>query len=545
MYLRRSLCVAFLGSLVVAGCTKKAALPPSDPPPVEEGTPFCRDAGLEFRAFAEGGSGTHRGELAGDFTVDLTDGTQWHFKEQWAGCESYIFLPDTLVKSALDSTSLWKQDVDGLIEKSPRNVHYFFISRRQAEAAATATADLRALIDTTLASLEAENAEHWRAHLHVVKTPAGELTNWIKDVIGNGIGAIGFAIDRAQTIRGIGNLADVFRFNQQLQAQSQWPWESNLAYAAYEAKYFNAQADVQKRLAGEQATIVPLWKGETLEQFAETDAELPSAEQMAGFDTLEVEVTQACPDANKIEFNNCGAWDYLANLYVQDGANFVELARFITSYHRETHWVVDISPMLAHLKNGGKRHFKWEFAPEWNKQPTATKLSLRFSNRGKGSVPSIVQPLWMGHPRPFNSAYNEGLETFHVEIPADAKKVEFFALLTGHGGATNNCAEFCNHQHTLTVNGQEFYNDHELAQVNDGCVAEVENGMTPNQGGTWWFGRGGWCPGQQVKPWSVDLTELAPPGTTATLRYLGQYNLKPPPDNSGDIQLSSYLVISR
>ena len=33
---------------------------------------------------------------------------------------------------------------------------------------------------------------------------------------------------------------------------------------------------------------------------------------MAKFDTLEVEVTQACPNPNAIEIDNCGAWDYIA-----------------------------------------------------------------------------------------------------------------------------------------------------------------------------------------------------------------------------------------
>lgn len=84
-----------------------------------------------------------------------------------------------------------------------------------------------------------------------------------------------------------------------------------------------------------------------------------------------------------------------------------------------------------------------------------------------------------------------------------------------------------------------------MAQTNEGCIGEVENGMTPNQGGTWWFGRGGWCPGEQVKPWVVDLTELAPPGTTADLSYMGTFKNMTPPDNSGNIDLTTYLVISR
>ena len=134
---------------------------------------------------------------------------------------------------------------------------------------------------------------------------------------------------------------------------------------------------------------------------------LPSAAEMAGFDTLEIEVTQQCPNPNEIELGNCGAWDYLAGLFLQDDENNpIELARFITSYHRETHWVVDASPMLAVLKSGGAHKFRWSFAPSWNTQPTATKLSLRLSNHKKAQRPTQAVFLWEGGG--FDSAYNAG-----------------------------------------------------------------------------------------------------------------------------------------
>jgi hypothetical protein len=67
--------------------------------------------------------------------------------------------------------------------------------------------------------------------------------------------------------------------------------------------------------------------------------------------------------------------------------------------------------------------------------------------------------------------------------------------------------------------------------------------MVPNQGGTWWFGRGGWCPGQQVDPWVVDVTADVTPGETVTLSYEGKLNGNTPPDNAGKIRMNSWLVI--
>jgi hypothetical protein len=506
------------------------------------GPPYCETAMLPQRPWSDGPYGKQRGDVADDFTLDLADGSEWRFKDQYSGCESYIFLPDTIPVSQLDKTSIWTKDLPALLKGSPRNVHYFFVSRLGTDDAAKASTDaMTAKIATALGALKQPDADHWKERLHVVAKRAALLDGWVKDVLST-IGVGGFAIDRFQRVRGIGNLADVKRFKQALQDAMAWPWEQNLAYAQYEARYFNAQFERQAKLDAENATVVPFWKGEVLSQFAEIDVDLPSEADMAKFDTLEVEIESACPDATKIEFGNCGAWDYIAALSVQDDQmNNIEFARFITSYHRETHWVVDASPMLFLFKKGGKRHFRWDFAPPWNVQPTATKLSLRFSNQNKGYAAEGATFLFAGGD--FTSMYNASHMPIDVPIPADAKHVELVAIVTGHGSGTNQCSEFCDHQHSFKVNGMEHVKDHPEAGTIDKCIAHVDNGMVPNQGGTWWFGRGGWCPGQQVDPWIVDVTKEVTPGMNATIEYQGLYAGAQPPDGSGNIDLVSYLVI--
>jgi hypothetical protein len=81
--------------------------------------------------------------------------------------------------------------------------------------------------------------------------------------------------------------------------------------------------------------------------------------------------------------------------------------------------------------------------------------------------------------------------------------------------------------------------------VPDGCVDRVDQGMTPNQWGTWWFGRGGWCPGMQVEPYVVDVTADVPGGAPVTVSYRGLYNGRAPQDGEGNIHLLSYLVVYR
>ncbi len=521
----------------------------------DSSVPLCTAQGLTALAFNAGPYGTHRGDVSDDFALPLMDGTSWSFNANFTGCESYVFLPDNLAISQIDPTPLWNSDADlaALVKQSPKNAHYFFVSlRKDPTAAAANLAAMQDRITKLKATLSDADQSQWSTHLHVVATHAQELAAWMGAPMTTYLIG-GFAIDRLQKIRGVGNLADVKRYDKNLANQNMWPWKGNLAMTVNEVIYMNAEADESARLSAETATVVELFKGETLSQFKETDVLLPSAQDMAKFDTLEIEITQMCPDPSKAEQdNNCGAWDYIASLSLaqplSDGGmvdggpvmQSTEVARFITSYHRETHWVVDATETLPLLKAGGMQHFRWDFAPPWNVQPTATKLSLRFSNQKKGLTPVQATPLFAGGS--FDSKYDVR-SPVSVPIAQGAKKVELWAIITGHGSGNNNCAEFCNHHHDFTVNGTVFSKEYPMAGNDTGCIVAEKGGMTPNQGGTWWFGRGGWCPGAPVQPWVTDVTKSVTPGQTATVTYQGLFGGTPPSDGTGNIDMSSWLVV--
>jgi hypothetical protein len=505
----------------------------------------CVDGGWSGHAFATGPYGTHRHDLAENFQMPMADGSTWDMQEHWLGCESYLFVPDLLPVSDQDPTSIWSnaKDLATLVKKSPRNVHYFFVSQRSSAEAQTSIDDMQARVDALLATLSEGDAMFWKEHLHVVAQRAQDLDAWPGQVL-LGHGQIGFGIDRAQRIRGFGMLADVTRPIPGADASKIWPYKSNLVYVANEAVAFNGEQLRADARDGEDALVVPVYQGEVLAGFAETDVTLTTADKLAGYDTLEVDVEMRCPDADAPEpgNNNCGAWDYIAWLAVKDDAGkSIEIARFITSYHRETHWTVDATPMLVYLRKGGTQHFHWEFAPTWNTQPTSTYLSLRFSNRKKGMQPTSVTKLWDGGG--FNSQYDTLHPDQKVAIPKTAKKVELWALITGHGSDSGTqCAEFCNHQHVFSVGGKTFTKAHPEAGTQSKCMLNMDKGMVPNQGGSWWYGRGGWCPGMQVDPWVADLAG-AMTDTTATLTYHGQLGGKTPPDGGANIDGAVWLVV--
>jgi hypothetical protein len=154
----------------------------------------------------------------------------------------------------------------------------------------------------------------------------------------------------------------------------------------------------------------------------------------------------------------------------------------------------------------------------------------------------------------FNENYNSAYSPIEIDVPAEAKRVELYAVISGHGWGSEveNCAEFCNHTHHFSVNGTEFVKEHPEAGTATGCIDQIPQGTVPNQFGTWPYGRGGWCPGMQVDPWIADVTGSITPGQTTTITYQGLFNgadYVPEPSNSGqgfgaNINMRSYLVIS-
>ncbi len=497
--------------------------------------------------FREGPYGTKPKDTAAPFVLPTTRG-EWDFKREWTGEDSYVFLMYAPGELAEYSTNLYKGSlVRELLAKSPPNVHYFFLPLRR-------NTGWEAARDRWQAEVDGVDGD-WAARVHFIDTLAVDLPGWIGEMMKARVTAklpykqydtMGFAIDRFQRIREVGMLG-------QLGQSGILP---RLGFLANEPTYYNFEWERARALAAAPApTVVSLAKARVVHDAFEIDAMLPDAATMASFDTLEVDLTTDCPNHRDGE---CGAWDYLSHLWVCDpplppdgGVDDAgpppwrcntEIARWITSYWREGRWVTDISGMLPLLK-GGATHLKWYASGQFDPRRTdyEVSLSLRFSNRNKGMKPVAALPLWQGGA--WNAGYDAAHPALQVEVPAGAKKVELYTLITGHGAATGNCAEFCDHEHLFTINGKTEKRSFPGAQTALGCAAEVGKGVVPNQLGTWYFGRGGWCPGLDVAPSVVDVTAAVKSGQTNDLSYKTTFAGQPVDTNRGNIVLSSYLVV--
>ncbi len=136
-----------------------------------------------------------------------------------------------------------------------------------------------------------------------------------------------------------------------------------------------------------------------------------------------------------------------------------------------------------------------------------------------------------------------------VSVPADVAQVELMAVITGHGGAGDGCAEFCDHQHTFTFDdGSAELRDHPMVGDLYGCAAQVADGTIPNQAGTWIYGRGGWCPGLEVDPWRVDVSDRLLDGDPHEIGYFAEVDGEVRRRNGHEgarIDMVSYLVYYR
>ncbi|MCO4772612.1 MAG: hypothetical protein KDA24_21445 [Deltaproteobacteria bacterium] len=606
----RLLLLAALVLLLLPGCPSEDVTPPDptpEPPPLNPWNndgPFGEDVRSTARNFSI--------EVI-DPGVDRDEAYAFDLRDSWTGEDSYVVLQNI----SANTQGFWNSSVHALLAGQCRfgacsppsvpNVHYFFVSARgdyQSDYDA-----ISARIEDALDLLDEDDAEfgsdHWASRLHVATQPREELGGLVEGVLvgwpseGSSSGGWswqGFAIDRFQRLREVGltrYVGDGF--------------ENEMWFANNLPRHFNAEFRREQFLAENPAgATVPLWNGEVVGgggRFAEVV--LPSAEEMAGYDTLEVDITMGCIEGGADK--NCFEWDYKAHMQVCEievdvqepptdctyafedrlaGINIeadtqactcaspydgvvervrtcnavtdettgetsgqwsncpcqcgAEIARWITSYHRHGRWLTDITPSLAFLQGGGPARIK--FQTSYNYEMAG---ELRFTNRGKDKRPISAIPLWTGGG--FGANYNVNHEPITFDVPPGATGAEVVAFITGHGFNSDdaNCAEFCPHHHHFSLNGGE-----EVTQAYDeaddwmGCIPQIDDGALPNQYGTWYLGRGGWCPGLDVPPFrgdvSADLDFDGPNTISYRASLYGQE-----PANAGNIWMSSYLVFYR
>jgi len=471
----------------------------------------------------------------------------WNFEEEWTGNDSYIFIHyETSVNY---STALWSSNTkEEMLENSPDNVHYFFISSRSQFESDVEY--IKSTFDSILATLTEEEQEHWRTHLHFINARSTTLDNWLSEALS---GTYGISIDCFQRIREVGYLGNPANFT-----------GTYISYLAHEAWYFNYEKNIfeESNASSYDEVIIfdeDIYTGGWAATISQ-DVVLPSDLDLNNYTKLEVELLRGCPDANGgYSDAGCDEYDRIAHLYMcdEDGSECLEIARWITPFGRQPHHLTDITPFISALRPGGNKVFKFQESG-WPNSLITLKLRLHNDSQPENS-PQEIHPIWNGTVQ-FNPSYDDNRPPQVFEVPLNATKVEFVAYLTGHGWGSAgcfNCCEFCNSRHMFSINGgvYEFERSHPNASSSTYCMQPetIVQGVIPNQGGTWGYGRAGWCPGMDVHPYITDITDYVNLGEENVIDYtacrVSGNNCVAPPTCNGDgycpeVAFSSYIIIS-
>ena len=236
------------------------------------------------------------------------------------------------------------------------------------------------------------------------------------------------------------------------------------------------------------------------EQKVEVDLGLPN--NILQFAKVTLNFALRCPS------NKCDAWDRLGTFGILDEeGRYLELFRFITPYGIGAKWTADLSDFLPLLE--GKKTFRifidtWVGPGHPQGNGWLVDASLHYEEGDPNTRALFVYPLLrmedIVYGDPKQSTKREVKVTLN-NIPG-SNNARLYTIITGHGqGNAENCAEFCPKNHTISFAGST------VSKIiwRDDCATSVD----PNQKGNYRSSRAGWCPGDKVYPWIINIDNLS------------------------------------
>ena len=238
-------------------------------------------------------------------------------------------------------------------------------------------------------------------------------------------------------------------------------------------------------------------------------------------------------------------WDRMMGIYLWDAGNQnrYEIARFMTPYSKAGTWWIDVTDYQSLLR-GSRQMGMW--VDSWvgaDDPPEGYWITTDFDFYEGTPLYRVVglRNLWVGTPT-YGVLTDPTMSSFFtnksVSVPHNAAKARLRFMVTGHGQRPNseNAAEFISRGRTAKVNSQTFYN---VLWRND-CYL---NPCRP-QGGSWYYSRAGWAPGDRVWPWDIDISSFIVPGQSSTFGYVADayYNNTPDSGNTARHWVESQVI---
>ncbi len=225
-----------------------------------------------------------------------------------------------------------------------------------------------------------------------------------------------------------------------------------------------------------------------------------------------------CPDSGL-----CDHWDRAASLQVSldpdaDVPEWVEVSRYITPYRMGMCQFIDVTPM-ANLLQGRMRFRNWidTWVNPGHAQGEGWKVTAELAYWPGPPAGARVNNIWgrrsitVGEVEDDTNVDSQ-ITPVQLSFSADAERVEAHLITTGHSfGNSGNCAKFCEMQHIVSIDGQDF-------GANPWRPDCDQNPVSP-QSGTWEYARNGWCPGATSVGHILDITDAVTAGEPQELDF--------------------------
>lgn len=211
----------------------------------------------------------------------------------------------------------------------------------------------------------------------------------------------------------------------------------------------------------------------------------------------------------------CDPWDQPAKISLKKDGETYEIARFVTPYGKACGpWLVDVTNFKSLLE--GPSEFE-SYIQVWGSSGWLLNVSLSYVEGTSNHPYQKVTRLWASD----NWVYGDPAKSYDLPertltTNAATKELEMRMTITGHGqGNTDNAAEFSDKTHTIRVNGTNVATQRLWKE-------DCAQNSCSNQAGTWLYSRAGWCPGQAVNPYVLQLTPQLTAGQDIKVDYVLQ-----------------------
>ncbi len=203
-------------------------------------------------------------------------------------------------------------------------------------------------------------------------------------------------------------------------------------------------------------------------------------------------------------------WDRAGNVrLVRPGRPDIEVIKFITAYGGTSDHAINVTHLAPLLK--GSCTFAG-FIDTWVSPAWKIDFSLVFEPIHDDEAPAWVESIL--YEESITAARMlDGPLTVSVDIPIGMAPVVMNYLVSGHCTDGSGADEFVSKANVLSIDGREV---HRFKPWRDDCRHfRAENPYCRRWADGSWssdYSRSGWCPGDQVSPVQLDLTEYLPPG---------------------------------